>query len=375
MALNAEVIHVPSYKITLGSNTFQMGKNDIIQSVMVEDYVKGADTFSLTLIDRHRYWKSGHFHRKEFEYLDESLFAEKEIVNIQMGYLGDMYPMIEGRIVSEETNFPKDGPINITLNGKSLFYDLEKVDASQNLKRWSNDSIQNIVQMIASEMGLGAKIESCDLRFESRQQNQISYAALLKEMADLFEWEYSVKWDSIKNQHCLVFQSPQIQRHPDPKIVLKWGYNIKSFYSRITTQGIPTRVTVRSDRTEGRGGKRGAIIGTVDSIEQNKIMGEVPATKVVKKHELLINMHAVPDEYSARYVAQAYMNGKTLRYLTGVIEIVGNPEIKAGEIIELQGVGSKLSGPYYITKVTHIINESGFFTKIFVQRNARGRLE
>ncbi|MGA1841577.1 MAG: phage late control D family protein [bacterium] len=375
MALNAEIIHVPSYKVTLGSNVLQMGNNDLIKSIAVDDYARGADTFSVTLVDRHKHWRSGHFHRKDFEYLDEALIDEKEMVNIRMGYLGNMYPMTEGRIMSRETDFSKDGAVVVTINGKSLFYDLEKLDASQNIRRWSNERIQDIVQMMASEAGFDSRIEPCDLRFESRQQNQISYASLLKEMADMIDWEYSVKWDEVKGQHCLIFQSPQIQSYPDPKLTLKWGYNIQSFYSRIATQGIPTRVTVRSDRTEGRGGRQGAIIGTVDSIESNKVMGDIPATEVVKRHEQLITTHAAPDDYSARWIAQSYMNGKTLRYITGMAEIVGNPEIRAGEIIEIEGIGTKLSGPYYVSRVSHIIDGSGYSTKIFVQRNARGRSE
>jgi len=375
MALNAAAIHIPSYQVAIGSHILQMGQNDVIQSVMVEDHVKGADTFSITFVDRHKHWKLGYFHRKDFEYLDTSLLAEKEIVSIQMGYLGDLYPVIEGRIVSIETNFSKEGSLLTTVNGKSLFYDLEMVVSSLNLKRWSNETIHNIVQMIANETGFGAHIEPCDLRFESRQQNHISYASLLKEMADMIQWEYSVKWEPEKGRNCLVFRSPQIQRYPDPACTLKWGYDIQSFYSRITTQGIPTMITVRSDRIEGRRGRSGSIIGTVSAIEPNKIMGEVPATEVAKRYEQLINIYAIPDDYSARWIAQSYMNGKTLEYLTGTVEIAGNPQIRAGEIIEIQGVGSRLSGPYYVSKVIHSIDQSGYATRIFVQRNAKGRGE
>ncbi|MGA1794874.1 MAG: phage late control D family protein [bacterium] len=342
---------------------------------MVEDYIKGADTFSITLVDRHKHWKSGYFHRKDFEYLDTALLSEKGIVSIQMGYLGDLYPMIEGRIASIETSFSKEGSLLITINGKSLFYDLEMVAAPLNLKRWANETLHNIVQMIAHEMGFAARIEQCDLRFESRQQNHISYASLLKEMADLIQWEYSVKWEPEMSRHCLVFRSPQIHRYPDPLCTLKWGYDIQGFYSRITTQGIPTQVTVRADRIEGRRGRSGSIIGAVSTIETNKIMGEVPATDVAKRYEQLINIHAIPDDYSARWIAQSYMNGKTLEYLTGIVDIVGNPQIRAGEIIDLQGVGSRLSGPYYVSKVVHAIDHSGYSTRIFVQRNAKGRGE
>lgn len=52
------------------------------------------------------------------------------------------------------------------------------------------------------------------------------------------------------------------------------------------------------------------------------------------------------------------------------IELIGDPLLKANEMIQILNVGKKFSGAYYTHQVTHEISGSGFITKAELRRNA-----
>jgi phage protein D len=47
---------------------------------------------------------------------------------------------------------------------------------------------------------------------------------------------------------------------------------------------------------------------------------------------------------------------------------VGLPKLRAGTLIEIKGVGTRLSGTYYVTKTTHTIGDGGYTTQFECRR-------
>src|SRR5690606_41371777 len=68
------------------------------------------------------------------------------------------------------------------------------------------------------------------------------------------------------------------------------------------------------------------------------------------------------DAQDAKTKAEAVMNERAMKLVTGTGECIGLPEIRAGRYIKLDGLGSRLSQPYYIVSATHTIDDSGFVT-------------
>ena len=60
-----------------------------------------------------------------------------------------------------------------------------------------------------------------------------------------------------------------------------------------------------------------------------------------------------------------------LSYITGEGSCQGNPDLRAGKVIEIAGVGKRFSGLYYITSAKHIYSRiEGYQTSFTVKRNA-----
>ena len=54
--------------------------------------------------------------------------------------------------------------------------------------------------------------------------------------------------------------------------------------------------------------------------------------------------------------------------LTGTGSTVGDPAIKAGRVIDLQGLGGQFGGLYRVTSATHTIDGSGYRTSFEVRK-------
>lgn len=54
--------------------------------------------------------------------------------------------------------------------------------------------------------------------------------------------------------------------------------------------------------------------------------------------------------------------------LTGSGSCVGNPKIKASEVIRLEGLGDQFSGLYRVTSATHTFDAGGYRTSFQVRK-------
>jgi uncharacterized protein len=85
---------------------------------------------------------------------------------------------------------------------------------------------------------------------------------------------------------------------------------------------------------------------------------------------LTVVEHPVATQNEADLLARGYLNELALDYLVAEAELVGEPSMRPGTVIELDGLGTRFSGLYYLTRVRHVLGEPGFTTHIEARRNA-----
>ena len=49
-------------------------------------------------------------------------------------------------------------------------------------------------------------------------------------------------------------------------------------------------------------------------------------------------------------------------------KVIGLPDLRPGDNVEIHGVGKRFSGTYYVTKVTHTLNAAGYLTEFDARR-------
>jgi phage protein D len=52
---------------------------------------------------------------------------------------------------------------------------------------------------------------------------------------------------------------------------------------------------------------------------------------------------------------------------------IGLPDLRAGQWVEIRGLGVRFSGTYFITDTTHTLGESGYTTQFNARREEKGQ--
>ena len=250
-----------------------MGENTDVQSISVREYTHGADTFTIQLIDKHSQWKEGHFFSKLFVWTDSDLFHEGNEVEIKIGYLNDFddcHVKLLGEVTASDVNFGQSGPPGLTIEGKSFYRRLQQKKMNS---RFQDKSLSQIAEYVAEEAGLKSEVDRTDIKMPINARNMTA-AAFLEELAGKVLWEVTVK------EKTLIFRSPGVKQKS--KVSLEWCKSLMSFHPRVSIHNKPSKVLVRSNRTEGREGRRGEIVGTATSIRE-KAMGKITSVEVAEK--------------------------------------------------------------------------------------------
>jgi hypothetical protein len=66
---------------------------------------------------------------------------------------------------------------------------------------------------------------------------------------------------------------------------------------------------------------------------------------------------------------------KSLELNKSKAKVIGSPELHEGKIIDIQGIGKKYSGKWYILKAEHSVNDQGWLVDMDITKNARGSVD
>jgi len=54
------------------------------------------------------------------------------------------------------------------------------------------------------------------------------------------------------------------------------------------------------------------------------------------------------------------------------LQVVGDPTLRAKQVVEVRGISSLLSGKYYVTEAKHVISSSGYVVDLKLTRDGTG---
>ena len=150
-----------------------------------------------------------------------------------------------------------------------------------------------------------------------------------------------------------------------PSSVLRWGRSLIDFTPRISTVGqvlaVATRIWVSAIKTEfvivlGWDYDRAAF-----ELQIFPGLGDLDALLGSKKARGTIRIDALGPATAPKTILGELLPRLNNR-LTGSGTAIGDPVIKAGRVIDLQGLGDQFGGLYRVTSATHTIDGSGFRT-------------
>lgn len=346
--------YAPDFEVKISGLTMQADVKNAVISLTYTNNLEQADMFQLTL------------NNADLRLLDSPLFDVGQEAEIHLGYAGNLHPVMLGEIVAVEPSFPEGGAPTLGISGYDKSHRMRHNHKIRSF-HFSNASL--IAAQIAVENLLVPVVDPTPIFMECKTQNG-SDMALLQEMAHRTFFETYVHWDK------LYFRLPRPQTEA---VYLEWGKNLSSFNPRLSTSGQTGLMCVKDyDQKLAQ-----TIIGLVPIVATDfnldliiERMGRAfidQLTSFGTQCITEVTLNSFPD-------AVAFAKAILTEILEGLFEgsgsCIGIPELRAGEMIDISGVGKRFSGKYRLRTVTHTIDGSGYRTMFEVtQRSGANMLQ
>jgi len=339
-------------------------KGDILQIGVTLDEKQPA-SFSLTVSD----WDDVGL---TFKYSSTTMFDPGRRLAIDLGYADRLLRVITGVVTSLSPRFPESGPPTLSVGGQDLMRKManhQPGDGDRKLYRDKTDA--EIAEEIASRWQMRANVDRSGPRHPLVVQRQDD-AVFLMERAKRIDFEFFISLDEASGEEVLNFLQRRDGRDGRPLRVYRfeWGVNLTSFSPRLTTNGQVSQVTVHGWDPRA---KRPIVYTARAADLPTSAAGDRsgPARADRRAAEVLYDAPVLSLE-EARRLATSRLMERANQYTSGAAQIIGLPDLRPDDTVEIAGVGSRFSGRYHVTKVAHTLGASGFTTSFEVDRPVEG---
>lgn len=299
--------------------------------------------------------------KQEFTWIDKEVFVLGETVEIQMGYEKNLETVMVGEITGLEPEFTQDTTPMLVVRGHDLRHRLLR---GRQTKSFTEMKDSEIVSQIANGHGLNPKVEDTKVKLDYVLQHNQTDWEFVQERAARLGYEVAV------DNKTLYFRPPD---NGEKKLfTITYGDDLQDFLPRLSTVNQVSEVKVK-----------GWLPSTKKEIEAtagagkagNKMGGSTSGAEVVKKafgksSETKVNLVA-SGKAEADLMSEGMLRVGLLDFITGEGTCKGYPNLRAGKVLEIAGVGKKFGGLYYLMTVEHSYSATdGYQTSFTVRRNA-----
>lgn len=354
--------YVPAFSVRIGERSLDRETIHDITQVSYKDDIKEIDSFDITINN----WDAKN---RKFKYSDERLFDPGQKVELRMGYFkrGDMRLMLTGEITSLRPSFPSGGAPTLVISGLNVLHRLRQRQESHH---YENRNDHQIAQQVAGRLNLPIRLEESapggrETHRYILQDNQFDILFLM-ERARRIGYDLIVEERPQGGSQLYFGPSVNVQR---PIYELKYGHTLIDFSPTLTTANQVGQVTVR-----GWDAVRGQPIQGSASRQQTRSRGlgrnggeEFIEPAFNQREEVIVNQ-PVNSTQEAETLARETLERIVKDMVKGSGTVVGLPDLRAGSVLYLSGMGTRFSGRYFVTRTTHAIGDSGYTTKFECRR-------
>ena len=374
-------LYAPGFIVVVDGEPLPTAMRASITSLRYQDGLEGADRVELTLANPGLQW------------LDHPLLQLDLGFELQIGYAPDQFERVfVGEITGVTPAFPSGGIPTITVVAHDFLQRLT-IGSKDRAFALSLPCIGKFPlpdPLIAELVGftnllvptvdlIGAAlsfltllityaIDPLEAKKSIRIQQGQSDFEFLSAMAKENGWEMFI--DHTKNPQGyrlrFLFMTPE-----PPSTALRYGQSLTEFTPRLTSvgqvAGVVARIWVAAIKTEF------VIVLSWDydraafDLQIFPGLGDLDALLGSDKAKGVLRIDAVGPATVPKKLLGELLPRLNNR-LTGSGSTIGNPAIKAGQVIQLDGLGEQFGGLYRITSVTHTIDGSGYRTSFEVRK-------
>jgi phage protein D len=364
--------YAPNFKVEVeGRELDPEAKGDVLDLKVTMD-LENLTSFDLTVNN----WDDKRF---KFKYSDSQIFDVGNRVHIRMGYADDLRFMASGIIQTLTPKFPESGPPTLGITGTDPMLKLRgRKPVGSDVKKFVGMTDWQIAQVIAARNNLKCQVTEVGPQHPLVIQPNIDDARFLMWRAKRIDFDCFIRIDPDNGLDTLYFVAQANARgtRPTRTYVFEWGKSLINFNPVFNIGQQVSRVTVRS--WDPRTKQAISYTAGPDDLPQSSAAGasgpELVEKRLGDKQDVVIDQ-PVASMQEARELAISLLRERAYEALTGTGQVIGLPDLRPDDFIELQGVGKRFSGRYHVTKVEHSLGGSGYLTQFSVKNDRDGGTE
>ena len=344
----------PSLEIFVDNSRIPPEAEADLYRVEISEDVRSIGMFSFFL-------NAGNPKTGDIRWIDDKVFPVGSEIKIKGGFHAPLVELMVGEITAIEPEYPARGPMHLTIRG----YDrLHRLGHGRKSRSFRDMKDSDIAGQIAHDWNLTPEADDTGVSHEYVFQNNQTDMDFLRSRARRIGFEIQVL------DKTLFFRKPP---QSGGKIVtLNYGENLHEFSARLSIHSQPSKVSVQGwDSREKKDLKGEATEGDQRSLMAGDESGAVLTETVVGEAIRIAVLDPPASLEDAEAMARGQFNDHAFDFVIGDGTAVGNPDIRAGVVIEILGLGGRFSGLYYVLSSTHTISTvKGYTVDFTVERSA-----
>lgn len=384
--------YAPDFRIRINDQEMPAAVRATVTSVSYEDGMDAADRVEVGLANIDLRWLQSHIRGLGFQpfpigvrvgavgRLDaapEGTFDIDNKLSLAIGYAPDpLEEVFQGEVTGVEASFPNGGVPTMTLVAHDYLNRLSKGSYARGFGFLPDAitaailSAENLLipaidpAIIAGSTAIA--VLNIIFKGAGRKQKGQSDLELLQEIANQYDADFWVEGD-------VLYLSRFIKEYT-PRLTLTWGETLLDFSPRVSlvgqVAGVSAKFVLREIPLD--------FLVTVfwDFDRESLGISVVPGAAAAVAKTLVGGTITLIDRpigspaditNSALFLTRELRN-KLNNRMTGRGSAIGDPRIRAGAVIRLEGLGPDFSGDYRVSSATHSIDSGGYRTNFMVKK-------
>jgi phage protein D len=350
--------YVPAFEMKLQGRPQGQDVIKDVLSVTYKDNIQEFDSFDIVINN----WDAA---TRDFKYCDAKLFDPGKEIELWMGYYGKLRMMLKGQITSLRPAFPAAGGSTLTISGLNTMY---KLRTKQESHIYEKKTDSQVAKEIGTRLGLD---------FEAQEQGEEAFNYLIQDnqydiiflMARARRIGYDIYVDEPPKggKPKLTFKkSTDVRR---TAYQLSYGKSLIEFQPELTTNNQVGKVIVRGwDPIQKKKIEYTATRQEIVTKGVGQKGGQADIDNSFKDKAEVVATKPVESENEAKILAKQILEGIAKDMVKGTGSTVGLPDLRAGVVLNIDGLGDRFSGRYFVTASTHTIADSGYTTQFECRR-------
>ncbi len=382
--------YTPEFRVQINDNNLPAALQASITSVRYQDGVNAADRVEIGIANTNLRWLQTHIRGLGFrpfpagvklgpvgrlDAAPEGTFDLDNKLSLAVGYAPDpLEEMFLGEITGVQVSFPSGGMPTMTLVAHDYLHRLTQGKYA----RGFGPLADALVVMILSAENLliplidpaitavSTALTAINVIFKGTgtKQEGESDLELLTKIAAQYDADFWVDGNTL-------YLSRFIKEYT-PRLTLTWGESLMDFSPQVSTVGQVAGVSMKFTLREipldflvtvawdfDRETLAISVVPGVAAAGAKAVVG--PAFSIIDQP-----ISSPADIANSALIIYRELRNKLNNRLTGSGSAIGDPRIRAGAVIRLEGLGPDFSGDYRVKSATHSIDGSGYKTNFEV---------